>query len=117
LGLLVEALTSGLAGFGRAEEPTTWGTSVFLQVINPDLFVGLSSLEREMGFVTRACRNSAPRPGRNEVRIPGDRALVMKEEQLEKGVAIDENLNQNLKEECRNAGVPFLVPLDEKEAD
>ena len=33
LALMVEALTQGLGGFGRAEGPTQWGASVFVQVI------------------------------------------------------------------------------------
>lgn len=107
LGLLVEALTSGLAGFGRAEEPSTWGTSVYLQVINPDSFAGLTSLEREMGRTNKACRNSRPRPGAQDVRVPGDRALALKAEQLEKGVAIRESLAETLQDLCNEAGVRF----------
>src|SRR5690606_19072487 len=38
LGLLVEALTSGLGGYGRMDEPTTWGASVMIQVIDPEAF-------------------------------------------------------------------------------
>jgi len=112
LGLLVEALTSGLAGFGRAEEPTTWGTSVYLQVINPDAFAGLSALEREMDQVNEACRRSTPRPGAKEVRVPGDRALALKAEQLEKGVTIDAGLAKVLQKLCDGAGVEFPAPTD-----
>ena len=38
LGLLVEALTGGLAGHGRADPREGWGASVFLQVMDPALF-------------------------------------------------------------------------------
>lgn len=115
LGLLVEALTSGLAGFGRAEEPTTWGTSVYLQVINPESFAGLTSLEREMGRTNKACRNSRPRPGAKDVRVPGDRALALKAEQLEKGVAIDAGLAETLQKLCVNAGIEFPASAEATE--
>src|SRR5436309_3358908 len=35
LGLLIEAMTAGLAGHGRADSPTGWGGSVFVQVLDP----------------------------------------------------------------------------------
>jgi len=38
--LLVEALTGGLAGHGRADAKEGWGASVFIQVLAPALFGG-----------------------------------------------------------------------------
>ena len=38
LGLLVEALTAALGGFGRADASEGWGAAVFLQVIDPAAF-------------------------------------------------------------------------------
>src|SRR5262245_11081812 len=38
LALLIEALTQALGGFGRADKPTGWGASVFVQVIDPSAF-------------------------------------------------------------------------------
>ena len=40
LALMVEALTQGLSGFGRADAPARWGASVFVQVIDPAAFGG-----------------------------------------------------------------------------
>src|SRR4051812_26404733 len=40
LALMVEALTQGLAGFGRKDAPTRWGASVYMQLIDPDGFAG-----------------------------------------------------------------------------
>lgn len=110
LGLLVEALTSGLAGHGRREKPRNWGTSLFLQVINPDFFSGKDELEGEMGWVTDACRKSAPRSGFEDVRVPGDRALAIKAEQLERGVLLKPGIVEALQKSCRNDGVPFPEP-------
>ena len=40
LALMVEALTMGLGGFGRAEPAEGWGASVFVQLLDPDAFAG-----------------------------------------------------------------------------
>ena len=44
LALMVEALTMGLGGFGRAEPAEGWGASVFVQVLDPDAFAGGDAL-------------------------------------------------------------------------
>ena len=112
LGLLIEALTSGLAGFGRAEKPDNWGTSVYLQIIDPESFGGLRAFEREMGWVKAACKNSPPRRGYTDVRVPGDRALALKAEQMEKGVWIETELMEVLFQRCRSSGIPFPAALE-----
>jgi LDH2 family malate/lactate/ureidoglycolate dehydrogenase len=43
LTLLVEALTGGLAGHGRADPKEGWGATVFLQVMDPRAFAGLDA--------------------------------------------------------------------------
>src|SRR5690606_35508361 len=88
LGLMVEALTSGLAGYGRADNPDTWGASVFLQLINPEAFSGIQSFERQNQYVTNACRKSQPVDKSVPVRVPGDRAFQFRDEQRHKGVLL-----------------------------
>lgn len=105
LALIVEALTSGLGGFGRKDDPTNWGTSVFLQVIDPEGFSGSAALEAEMDYLTAACRSSSPRGAGEPVRVPGDRALARKAEQLMNGVALPEEIFAAIENECRQAGV------------
>jgi len=73
--LIVEALTQGLAGFGRADAPTGWGACVFVQVVDPAAFGGRSAFARQTDWLARACRGSAPRPGVDHVRMPGETAL------------------------------------------
>src|SRR5207237_8267960 len=51
LSLLVEALTGGLAGHGRADPKEGWGATVFLQVIDPDRFAGRAAFTRQMDAV------------------------------------------------------------------
>ncbi|GIK38426.1 MAG: lactate dehydrogenase [Chloroflexota bacterium] len=88
LGLLVEALTSALAGHGRSEQPQQWGASVLLQVIDPAAFGGRENFLRETEWLAEACRNNAPKPGSPPVRLPGSRALRLRAEQVEQGVAL-----------------------------
>lgn len=88
LGLLVEALTSGLGGFGRADGEKRWGASVFLLMIDPEAFGGRAAFERETGWLAEACRAAPPRPGSDGARMPGQRAAALREEQLRLGVAL-----------------------------
>src|SRR5262249_20217447 len=88
LALMVEALTQGLGGFGRAEAPTRWGASVFVQVIDPEAFGGLAAFRRETGWLAAACRDNPPVPGVDAVRLPGQRGLAIKRKALAEGVAL-----------------------------
>lgn len=88
LALLIEALTAGLAGYGRADSPTGWGATVLVQAIDPEAFGGLADFKRQMDFIADAARRSKPRPGGDRVRVPGERGLQRYREQLERGVAL-----------------------------
>ncbi len=48
LALLIEALTAGLSGYGRADPPEGWGGTVFVQVLDPEAFGGLAGFKRQM---------------------------------------------------------------------
>src|SRR5438093_421575 len=88
LALLIEALTAGLAGHGRADSPAGWGATVFVQVFDPEAFGGLEEFKRQMDFIADAARNAQPRPGGDRVRLPGERGMQRYREQLERGVAL-----------------------------
>lgn len=88
LGLMVEALTSGLGGFGRKDGADTWGASVFVQVLDPAAFGGTEAFTAETGWLADACRNAAVPPGAPPVRLPGDGALARKRAALQDGVAL-----------------------------
>lgn len=88
LALIIEAMTAGLAGHGRADPPAGWGGTVFVQVFDPDAFAGLAELNRQMDFVADSARASPPREGGDPVRLPGERGLHRLREQLERGVAL-----------------------------
>jgi len=88
LALLVEALTGGLAGFGRADPKQGWGATVHLQLIDPEAFGGLAALQRETQWIADACRTSRPVAGRPPVRLPGEGGLKRRRTQLEQGVEL-----------------------------
>ena len=46
LALAIEALSEGLSGQGRADRPTGWGASVYLQVMDPAAFGGAAEVVR-----------------------------------------------------------------------
>ncbi len=88
LGLLVEALTAGLGGFGRKDGPQRWGASVFMQIIDPKAFGGLENFKQETGWLAAACRNAAGLPDGPGVRLPGQRGLELRREYLANGVEL-----------------------------
>lgn len=103
LALLVEALTQGLGGFGRAENPTRWGGSVFVQVLDPAAFGGADDFRRETGWLATACRDTPPVPGVDAVRLPGQRGLEQKRQALAEGVPLYQGVMDAL--------APFAVKL------
>lgn len=88
LALLVEALTSALAGHGRAEGEKRWGASVFVQVIDPGAFGGRDAFARETGWLANACRTAPVKAGHPPVRMPGERGLKLRAHQLAEGLAL-----------------------------
>ena len=88
LGLLVEALTAALGGFGRADPKEGWGAAVYLQVIDPASFGGLDAFTRQTGWLAEAAVANPPRPGGPAVRMPGARGLALRDRQLREGVTL-----------------------------
>lgn len=107
LALLIEALTAGLAGFGRADTPEGWGATVFLSLYDPAAFGGMADFVRQTDWIAEACRSNPPRDGFSEVRMPGDRGLALRREQLEKGVALHPAIAPQLVECGQRHGVRF----------
>jgi LDH2 family malate/lactate/ureidoglycolate dehydrogenase len=102
LTLLVEALTGGLAGHGRADAKEGWGATVFLQVIDPRAFSGSEAFSRQTGHIARACRAARPRRVGEKVRTPGERGLSLAREQRANGIALHPGI------------LPALAPWTEK---
>jgi L-lactate dehydrogenase len=109
LALLVEALTSALAGHGRADGETGWGASVFLQLIDPGAFGGRAAFARETGWLARACRTAPVKSGNPPVRLPGERGLKLRERQLVEGVTLHPETMPALLPWARKLDVPAPV--------
>lgn len=102
LALLVETLTGGFSGHGRADPKEGWGATVFLQVMNPACYGGAEEFRRQTGHIAAACRATPPRPGVDRVRLPGENGLRRRAEQLAHGVALHPGI------------MPALAPWAEK---
>jgi LDH2 family malate/lactate/ureidoglycolate dehydrogenase len=107
LALLVEALTGGLAGHGRADPKEGWGATVLVQVFDPKCFGGAAEFRRETGHLAAACRATPPRPGVERVRLPGESGLRQRAEQLARGVALHDGVLPALEPWAAKLGVPL----------
>ncbi len=108
-GLMVEALTGGLAGYGRADPKEGWSSTTYLQVMNPALFGGLDQFKRQMTQLSETCRATAPRPGFERVRLPGESGLRKREDQLKSGVNLYPAILPSLVAWSEKLGVPLPV--------
>jgi L-lactate dehydrogenase len=88
LALLIEALTAGLTGFGRADPREGWGATVFVQVLDPRAFGGGDAFVRQTQWLADACHEAKPRPGVERVRLPGERGLALWRAQSAMGVRL-----------------------------
>lgn len=78
LSFLIEALTQGLSGFGRADAPTTWGASVLVLAVSPGAFGPPEDFARQVDWLAQACLGATPREAGAPVRLPGQLALARK---------------------------------------
>jgi LDH2 family malate/lactate/ureidoglycolate dehydrogenase len=105
LGLLIEALTSGLGGHGRADPAEGWGASVFIQLFDPAAFGGLDSFNRQLDTLADRVRQNPPVPGNDKVRLPGERGLALKARQLQAGLELHTSIMPALKTWATKLGV------------
>ena len=111
LGLLIEALTSALAGQGRADAPTEWGASVFVQVIDPGRFAGQPAFEREAGWLAEAVHANPAADAAKPPRMPGERALALKADQMQGGLVLHPTIPPVLAERGARAGLAVPQPV------
>jgi LDH2 family malate/lactate/ureidoglycolate dehydrogenase len=114
LGLLVEMLTQGLSGYGRADEPSEWGASVLVLAIDPEAFGGRAAFLRQSGFIARACRDAKPLAKDAPVRLPGAAGLARKRRALAEGVALNREIVSSLTELSRRLGI--AMPAERAQA-
>ncbi|OUT76323.1 MAG: hypothetical protein CBB82_08005 [Betaproteobacteria bacterium TMED22] len=112
LGLMVEALTQGLTGHGRADNVTEWTGEVFLQVLNPDLFGGINQFTRQTNWIKDACLNSEPIDPRNPVRIPGQEGIKKRQHQLLHGIMLHPSIMPALNQWASDIGIQAPKPIE-----
>jgi L-lactate dehydrogenase len=111
LGLLVEALTGGLAGHGRADPSEGWAAEVYVQAFDTALFAGRDAFLRQSSWVADACRASAPRKGADPVRLPGESGLLRRELQLRNGIELHGSIMPAITPWARELGVAPPDPI------
>lgn len=111
LALMVEALTAGLAGRGRADPIEGWGATVYLTLHDPSAFGGTADFVRQTDWVAHETRTNPPRPGVASVRMPGDRGLALRARQLAEGVALHPTIPPMLEDCARGYELEVPAPL------
>jgi LDH2 family malate/lactate/ureidoglycolate dehydrogenase len=106
LALILEALTSGLAGHGRSNKPPQGENTVFVMLIDPDRYGGAAHLRHEMGWLVERCREASI-PGAAPVRIPGERALATRRDAFANGLHVPEPIVEDLTARARANGLAF----------
>ena len=109
---MVEALSQGLAGHGRADAPQRWGGNTFVQLIDPALFAGRNEFARLMDHFAERCRSNKPIDPQRPVRMPGDSAARHLAAARQDGIAYDEPTRAALTRCARELGVasPLEAP-------
>lgn len=108
LGILVEALTSALAGHGRKDAPQQWGASVTVMAIDPEFFGGLESFTAETSFLSGLILESRAVDPQRPVRLPGQAGLKLREARLRDGLELSQAVLADLN---RTAQSLQLAPL------
>lgn len=111
LGLMVEALTQGLSGHGRADSVQDWTGEVFLQVLNPKLFGGQDRFLRQTTWLSEACQKSEPLDPQRPVRMPGERGLEKRTKQLRDGIELHPSIIPSVTSWAQKLKVKLPQPL------
>lgn len=108
LGLLVEALTQGLSGYGRADKPAGWGSATTVLAIAPSRFAGEDAFLRQMDFTGDLCLAAKPRDPAAPVRLPGQLALQKKRAAEQDGVELHPGISEKLTALATKLGIAPL---------
>lgn len=104
LSLLVEALTGGLAGYGRADKAQGWGATVMVRVTDTTAFAGEGDFNNQLDWIAAACLETPAINAQNPVRLPGQRGLARKRDALINGLRLNPLVQTSLEELARQTG-------------
>lgn len=106
LALIVDLLGQGLSGRGRANvAPGPLSQSAFLQVIDPDAFVGAAGFLAQADYLAEAARANPPSDPAHPVRMPGDAASARRRRAQKVGVPVADALLDRLCALARARGI------------
>jgi LDH2 family malate/lactate/ureidoglycolate dehydrogenase len=111
LALMVEALTGGLAGWGRADPKEGWGATVHITLYDIEAFAGRTHFLRQMDEIAQQCLTNPPRPGTTSVRLPGQAGLQRRAEQQRNGIRLHPDVVNGLLPVCERYGLPFPASM------
>jgi len=111
MALLVEALTQGLSGQGRADQPQGTTVNIYLQVTDPSAFAGVDAFTRQTQWLVDACHANKPLPGRPRVRLPGEHAMTRQRRAAADGVPLAAGLMESLQPFAIAAGLALPQAL------
>jgi L-lactate dehydrogenase len=109
MALLTEALTQGLSGYGRANQPQGMRLGVLLQVTDPAAFAGLDAFTQQTQWTADACRANPPLPGGPAVRLPGQAGLAKQRVATTEGVPLIPAVVGQLQAAAQRLGVAAAV--------
>jgi L-lactate dehydrogenase len=107
LSLIVEALTQGLGGYGRAEAPDDWGASVLVLAFAPARLAGADAFLRQTSWLADACLATTPVDPTRAVRLPGQLAIARKRASEVEGLALQDVVLEGLRELSSKLGLPL----------
>lgn len=111
MALSVEALTQGLAGYGRADAPQGTNAAITVTVYDPAAFGGTDAFLRQTGWLTDACLASTPRDPAQPVRLPGQAGLARMRQTQAEGVTLYPGIFEMLATEAANCNLSLPAPL------
>jgi L-lactate dehydrogenase len=111
LALMVEAFTAGLGGHGRSDPGPRFGASLFVQVLDPRAFSGAQAFTGQMDWIAARCHENPPLDPARPVRLPGERGLALRREQLAGGVRLHARIVQALSKWAAQLDVPLPAAL------
>jgi LDH2 family malate/lactate/ureidoglycolate dehydrogenase len=111
LALMIEALTQGLSGYGRADDKAEWGAAVFVQVLDPALFAGSNAFLRQTDWIAQACRDNSPVDPNKPVRLPGANAMAGLRRAETEGLALYPGILEALAPFAQRLGTAMPQPI------
>ena len=107
LALMVEAFTAGLAGHGRSDPGRRFGATLFVQVLDPRAFSGAQAFTGQMDWIAARCHENPLLDPARPLRLPGERGLALRREQLAGGVRLNARIVQALTKWAAQLDVPL----------